>query len=110
MSVPDWYELLLLSVAAWRSWHLLAHDDIFDRPRRHVTRLGSEWTKDGDPTPKDYRLGLASWIECCYCSGAWMAIAWWVAWLIFPTEVMYATVPFALSTGVVALSAVLSED
>ena len=24
MSVPDWYELLLLSLAAWRIWHLLA--------------------------------------------------------------------------------------
>ena len=39
MSVPGWYELLLLSLAAWRVFHLLAEDDILDRPRRYVTRL-----------------------------------------------------------------------
>ena len=110
MSVPDWWEFILLSLAAWRFWHLLAQDDIFDRPRRYITRLGPKWEKEGDPTGNDYREGLGNWIECPYCSGFWVALAWWGAWLIFPTEVMYATVPFALSAGVIATQRVLSED
>jgi hypothetical protein len=106
--VPDWWEFLLLSLAAWRLWYLLAHDEIMDRPRRYVTRLGDKWEKEGDPTPKEYRIGLGNWIECPYCSGAWVALAWWIAWLVFPTEVMYATVPFALSAGLVGSEKFLS--
>lgn len=109
MSVPDWYELVLLSLASWRLWYLLAHDDLFDRPRRYVTRLGPEWEKEGDPTPKGYRVRVGNWIQCPYCSGAWTAVVVWVLWLIFPTEVMYATVPFALSAGVIGSQKILSE-
>lgn len=90
-------------------FRLLALDDVLDRPRRYVTRLGPKWQKGGDPTPKEYRLGLAQFIECPYCFGAWIAIAWWGTWLIWPTESLYAATPFVLSAGVIAAHRVLSE-
>ena len=110
MSIPDWYEALLLSLAAWRVWYLLAEDDILDRPRRYVTRLGSKWEKEGDPVPPGYRIGLANFLTCPYCFGAWVALGWWGAWLIWPHGTLVAAVPFVLSAGVVGAAKALSSD
>ena len=52
MEVPNWYELALLSLAAWRIFHLVSDDDILDRPRRWVLRLDPAWEKEGDPVGK----------------------------------------------------------
>ncbi len=110
MSVPNWYEVLLLAVAAWRVFQLVAHDGILDRPRRWALRLGRDWQKDGDDVPEGFRAKWALFLECPYCAGAWIAGAWWVAWLIFPHATLVAATPFVLSAGVVALSKVLSMD
>jgi len=107
--IPDWWEVILFSLAAWRLWHLIAEDDILDRPRRYVTRLGLKWEKEGDPVPPGYRVGLANWLTCPYCFGAWVALAWWGAWLIWPYETLVAATPFVLSTGVVGAAKALSE-
>ncbi len=110
MSVPGWWEALLLSVAAWRVFQLLAFDSILDQPRRYVTRLGREWEKDGDLVPKEYREKWALFLVCAYCLGAWVALAWWVAWLIWPHGTLVFATPWVLSAGVVAASKVLSMD
>ena len=110
MNVPSWYGVILLSLAAWRLWHLLAEDDILDRPRRYVTRLDEKWEKEGDPVPKEYRVGFANWLTCPYCFGAWVALAWWGAWLIWPHETLIAATPFVLSAGVAGAAKVLSSD
>ena len=102
MSVPNWYEIVLLSLAAWRTFQLLAADSITEPLRRYVTRLGTKWEKEGDALPKEYREKWALFIGCPYCLGAWIGIVWWVAWEIFPTETLIATVPFVISAGVVA--------
>jgi len=109
MNIPSWYEVVLLSLAAWRVFQLLAEDDILDRPRRYVTRLGDKWEKEGDPVPPGYRVGLANWLTCPYCFGAQVAIVWWIAWEIWPHETLVASVPFVLSTGVVGAAKALSE-
>ena len=109
MKIPDWYEVILLSLAAWRLWYLIAEDDILDKPRRYVTRLGDKWESEGDPIPKEYRIGFANWLTCPYCFGAWIALAWWGAWLIWPYESLLAAAPFVISTGVIATAKVLSE-
>ena len=109
MNIPDWWETLLLFVAAWRMFHLIAEDDLLDRPRRYVTRLGSKWEKEGDPVPADYRIGLANWLTCPYCFGAWTVLAWWGVWLVWPHETLIAAVPWVLSAGVIATAKVLSE-
>lgn len=100
MSVPDWYETLLLSLAAFRLWRLISEDDILDRPRRRLLRLGDEWQEDGDPVPDDYRSGLASFLTCPWCSGAWLAGAWWLAWLAFDEWATGLAVPLAMSATV----------
>lgn len=110
MEIPNWYELLLLALAAWRLWRLLAEDDIFDRPRRFILRLGAEWEKDGDPVPAGYRSLWADWLTCPYCAGAWVAIGWWVVFQIWPHETLVVAVPFVLSALVVAVARALPSD
>ena len=110
MNIPDWYELILLALAAWRIFQLIAHDDILDRPRRYITRLGRDWKEEGDPVPKDYRLSLADFITCPYCAGFWIAGLWWVAWLIFPTETLFVAVLFVLSALLIGANKVLSSE
>ena len=40
MDVPDWWEAIILAIASWRVFQLIAYDDIFDQPRRYLTKLG----------------------------------------------------------------------
>jgi hypothetical protein len=109
-NVPDWYELLLLSLAAWRIWHLLAEDDILDKPRRYVTRLGNAWEKEGDPTPPEYRIGLANFLTCPYCFGFWIGALFWGAWLVWPHETLVFSALWAISAGVIATAKILSSE
>ena len=96
MSVPDWWEALLLALAAWRIFQLIAEDTILDGPRRYVTaQLDAKWEL---------------FIECPYCAGFWIAVAWWAAWQIEPHWTLIVAVPWALSAGVVAAAKVLSPD
>ena len=96
MEVPNWYEGVLLALAAWRTFQLLAEDDILETPRRYVTARLSDYWQD--------------FLTCPYCAGFWIAVAWWVAWLIFPTETVFIAVPWALSAGVIAADRVLSSE
>lgn len=96
MNVPDWWEVTLLALAAWRVFQLIAEDEILNRPRRYVTdRVSAKWEL---------------FIECPYCAGFWIAVLWWVAWLIFPYETLVVAVPWALSAGVIAAAKVLTPD
>jgi hypothetical protein len=96
VSIPNWFELLVLALASWRTWKLLAEDDILNRPRRYVTGLNSTW-KAGDPTPKEYRYGLAEFITCPYCLGFYVALGWWGLWQAWPHGALVAASLAALS-------------
>jgi len=109
MNVPSWYVLVLLSLASFRTWRLLAEDDILDKPRRYVTRLGDKWEKEGDPVPKEYRIGFGKFIACSWCLGLWVALAWWGAWQVWEFGVEVAAVPLALSALVPLLERVTSS-
>lgn len=109
MSIPNWYELALLGLAAWRTFQLLAFDSILDKPRRYVTRLPQEW-KDGDEIPKSYREYITLFIECPYCAGFWVALAWWGAWQIWPHGTLVVATVFALSALVIAGHKALSSS
>ena len=108
MTIPDWYELGLLVLASWRTWHLLAEDDLFDRSRRWLTRLPTGWA-DGDRLPDRYRLRLAEFINCPYCFGFWIGLAWWGAFQIWEFGTLVVAVPFAISAGVIAGYKLLSS-
>lgn len=96
MSVPDWWEAVLLALAAWRTFQLLAEDDILETPRRYVTARLSDYWQD--------------FLTCPYCAGFWIAVAWWAAWQIEGEWTLIVAVPWALSAGVVAAAKVLSSD
>ena len=108
--IPDWYSATLLALAAWRVFHLIAFDDILDRPRRYVTRLNKTWRHEGDATGEDYREGLASFITCPYCLGFYTALAWWGAWQLWPHATLVVAVPFALNAGLIGAQRVLSSE
>lgn len=110
MNVPDWYETLLLALAAWRLFHLVAFDDILDRPRRYVTRLNRGWKQEGDATGEHYRAGLAGFLTCPFCFGFWVTVTVWVAWLVFPTETVFVAVPLALNAVLIGAQRVLSSE
>ena len=110
MSIPNWYVLILLALASFRTWRLLAEDDILDRPRRYVTRLSPTWQDDGDPTGPDYRVTLGTFIGCPWCLGFWLTLAWWGAWQIWPHGTTVVAVPMALSALVALTERVTSSD
>lgn len=106
--IPNWYTLILLGLAAWRVYELLANDDILDRPRCWVLRLDPNW-EEPQPVGEHYRYALARFIRCARCFGFWVAVSWWVAWLIFPHATTIVAVPFAVSTIIIALATSLTE-
>ena len=107
--IPSAYASVLLAVAAWRTFHLLAFDDILNGVRQWLTKVPLGW-EEGDPRPKDARYGLIEFIHCPYCLGAWVAGAWWLMWYAFPHGTLVTAVPFALSAGVVAAQRYLSAN
>lgn len=109
MEIPTWYSLVLLALAAWRTFQLISDDDILDRPRRYLLRIGKEWEKEGDPVPDNYRLHVGEFITCPYCAGFWIGVAWWGAWQIWPHGTLVVAVPFVISAGVIAGSKVLGR-
>ena len=100
MSVPDWWSFTLLALAAYRTWRLLAEDEILDRPRRWALRLGEDWEKDGDPVPDNYRVDWGLFLMCPWCCGFWISIAWWAAWQATEKWTLVVAVPLALSAVV----------
>ena len=110
MSIPNWYGLILLSLAAWRIFQLVSDDEILDWPRRKLLRLSAEWEAEGDPTGPKYREKMGLFLMCPYCAGFWIALGWWVAYQLWEHGTLVVAVPFAISAGVVAAAKVLSPE
>lgn len=107
--VPDWWAFLLLAAAAFRTWHLLAHDSILDRPRRRVLRISSSWQRQGDDPGDDYRLEWGLFLTCPYCFGFWIGLGWVFFWELSHRWAEVVAFPFALSAGIVALASLLTQ-
>jgi hypothetical protein len=110
VSIPGIYEFILLGLASWSVFHLLAHDDILDRPRRYVLRLDPNWEKDGDPEGDDYRIEWGIFLTCPYCAGFWIWVAWIVAWWIWPDGVLPIAVLVGGRAMVVGFQKLLGKD
>lgn len=110
MKVPDWYVFILLALAAYRTWRLLAEDDILDRPRNALLRLDPHWQKEGDYTGDGYRERLGTFLSCPWCLGFWLVLAWWGAWQAWPHGTTVVAVPMALSALVPLIERVTSAD
>lgn len=96
MSAPSLAEIVLLTLASYRVWRLLAEDTILDRPRARALRLGS-WRKEGDPVPDAYRVAAGEFLQCAWCAGFWVSLAWWGAWLANDRWALALAAPFAIS-------------
>lgn len=100
MTVPSAYQLILLAVAAFRVFHLLAEETILDRPRRWVLRLG-RW-EAGSP-PASYRHRLGSWLTCPWCCGFWVTGVGFVAFQLWEHTVTVLAAFVAATVVVPAL-------
>lgn len=91
--VPEPWPFILLALAAFRIWKLLADDEILDTPRDRFLR----WFG-----PRDQRPSAAIWLflVCPWCLGFWVSLAVWGAWLFWPHSVLVVCVPFAISAVV----------
>lgn len=92
---PDWWAFLLLALAAFRVWRLLAEDDIAAGPRARVNKN---------------RPKLEYWISCPWCAGFWIAVAWWLAWVASHRWAAVAATPFAVSAIVGLVAANIDPD
>ena len=96
--IPSVWVFVLLALAAWRTWHLVADDTILE-PVRHQIFVR--------------RVKVFEFLTCPFCAGFWVAVAWWGAWLLWPHGTVVAAVPFALSAVVavvaVGMGAMVSE-
>lgn len=110
MRVPDWWSATLLALAAWRLFHLLAFDDILDRPRRYVLRLDKNWRQEGDSTGEAYREKWGKFLTCPYCCGFWVSLVIYLFWIWLPTETLVACMPFALNAALIGFQRVLSSE
>lgn len=99
MKIPNWYEAILLALAAFRVFHLLAEDVILDRPRRWFLRLG-DWRQDGDKYPDGYRAYWGEFLVCGWCAGFWITLVWWGSFQWSPHWSIVIAVPWALSAVV----------
>lgn len=85
-----------MGLAAWRVWHLIAKDDITERPRVWaLERLDDKWD---------------DFIECPFCAGFWISLGWVGAYVLWPEGAVWAALPFALNSVVVVVNYWLSKD
>lgn len=96
---PDWWQALLLALACYRLFRLLAEDVILDRPRHMLVRLPKGW-QEGDQLPSNYRYGVARFVTCPACLGFHISWVVWLVWERWPHETLIACAPLALSAFV----------
>lgn len=105
--IPSPLVLLVLVLASWRVWRLVALDDFPPVVWARNRAVGVTWTEEG--LPVFARPMLAKFIPCPWCSGFWIGAAWYVAWIVWPTCALYAAVPFAMNTVWATLQSVLPD-
>lgn len=89
--MPGTFELVVLILAAYRVWRLLALDELLDPIRDPLLGL------KGDDFA---RPALARFLGCPFCFGFWISLAIYGAWLSAPRPTLYAMAPFAISGAV----------
>lgn len=104
--VPDPYALILLALAAFRTWRLLAWDTILRPYREWLIGRSDEGTRPLI-VGRTYRQTLDEYIHCPWCLGAWLCAAWWGAWL-WSDDVLIVAAVAAISALVGAASGILS--
>jgi hypothetical protein len=87
------FSFLLLALAAYRVTHLIALDDLIDRPREwFVRRVGGPETM------------LGSLVTCPTCTGVWVSAAVLLAWFHGGRVAFYIVAGAAVAGAVSLLS------
>jgi hypothetical protein len=102
---------VLLALAAFRSWRLLALDTLPPLMRARAWAVGYRGViyTNGEERPLVARETLAEWMQCAWCSGLWIAAGWYGAWLLWPHGTMYAAVPTAVAAAAGIIASALPE-
>lgn len=93
MSVPGWWETLLLVAATYRVWRLVSHDMVTDPVRAWVFPPRK---KAGGDTVHRWQYGL-EFLQCPWCAGFWLSLLAWGAWQLWPHGTLVAAAPLAVS-------------
>lgn len=93
MTIPNWWGVVYLGLAAFRSTRLIGWDKLTEPLRELVVRKRQH-------TANRYRFGFDEWLHCGWCSGACNAIGWWGAWQLWPHTTLVIAAPFAISAVV----------
>lgn len=91
----NWLPFTVVALAAWRTYHLLALDDV-TKPLRRMLVNGHK--------------NLEEWIECPYCFGFWIALAWAGYVAVDETWAFWTALPFSLSTIIIGVSRALTDE
>jgi hypothetical protein len=92
--IPAWLPAVILALAVFRIYRLIADDDILDGPRdRLLDRLAEERLEKLDKL-----------ITCPWCLGFWLSVLAWLAWLVTPDWTVGLAFPWALSAGVALIA------
>lgn len=113
--IPSPLALLVLALAALRTWRLLALDTLpvlvwlRDRAVGYAPQTGPVGPITADIRPVTARPLLAEWLACPWCSGLWIAAGWYAAWAETPRDTLYAACALAMSSAVGVAQHFLSE-
>jgi hypothetical protein len=94
--IPSFLTLTLLVLAAYRTWKLIAEDTILDRPRKALIAWVDQSGRGGTAAHRR-AMYVALFIECPWCAGFWISLAWWGAWQAWPHGTLVAAGPMAIS-------------
>lgn len=103
MLLPNWYGLVLLGLAAFRTWKLLGDDVILDAPRKWFVYGFRKVRGNGSAEH------VSDFLSCPWCLGFWCALAWWGAFELWPHGTTIAAVPFAIASIVGLLGGLLGD-
>lgn len=95
--IPSPWVAVILTLGTFRLWRIIAADTLPILVKWRDWFLGGYDEFEGE---KYYsRPVLAEWLECPYCSGAWLSVAVYLLWIWTP-DVLYVATPLAISAVV----------
>lgn len=117
MRTPDAWTFVLLALAAFRVYRLIARDTITEPIRAKLTYPDGEavalddepcafglWLRGADGQRKSWRVYASTLIRCPWCAGFYVSVAWWGAWALDPRLTAFLAAPWALSAAVALAS------
>lgn len=97
--IPSPWVAVILTLGTFRLWRIIAADTlpVLVRAREWLLKP-IVYNEDNEADIYDRPL-LAEWLECPWCSGAWLSVAVYLLWLWTP-DVLYVATPLAISAVV----------